>query len=260
MTPNIGGFDRWTLYQLPLQLLKTDPDQPRKHIDPEGLEELVESIKTHGVLQPILFRWGDDNNLYVVAGERRLEAARRAGLIQIPALYVEGGHEEKALVENLMREDLTAVEEAEALMRLKTAHNYTDEELSAVIGKARNTVSETLLINRLPAAIRDECRSDRQVPKRVLIDIARRRQERSMMTAYRAYREKLAKAQTGKKAASPATPAGRFVAAMDQARARLTGTDTSAWSEEELQEARGAVEALREAAEVFLNPADRSLA
>lgn len=80
------------------------------------------------------------------------------GLTTLPAIFVEGNPSEIALVENLLRQDLTSVEEAEALQRLKDEQQYSDEQLSGVIGKARTTVSDIMLINRLPVAIRDECR------------------------------------------------------------------------------------------------------
>ncbi|MDP2268177.1 MAG: hypothetical protein Q8K46_03315, partial [Deltaproteobacteria bacterium] len=101
-----------------------------------------------------------------------------------------------ALVENLLRQDLTSIEEAEALQRLKDEHKYTDEQLSGVIGKARTTISDIMLINRLPLEIRDECRGDQKIGKSVLIEIARKKQERAMTTAYNAYKAKQQKKGT----------------------------------------------------------------
>jgi len=186
-------YERGRLYSLSLNDLLADPDQPRKVIDAHALEELTASIRKHGILEPILFRRHENTNLVIVAGERRIIAARKAGLTSVPALYIDGNSSEISLIENLLRQDLTAVEEAEALQRLLDQQKYTHEQLSSVIGKARTTLSDILLINRLPQDIRDECRGDRTVSKNTLIGIARRKQERAMLTAYGVYKEKLRK-------------------------------------------------------------------
>ncbi len=185
-----AAYVKGKLYDLSLNDLLVDPNQPRKVMEARALEELAASIGKHGVLEPILFR-RHQGNLIVVAGERRIAAARKAGLRSVPALCVDGNPSEIALVENLLRQDLTAVEEAEALQRLLEQQRYTHEQLSIVIGKARTTLSDILLINRLPQEIREECRGDRTISKKTLIDIARRKQERAMLTSYRIYKEKL---------------------------------------------------------------------
>jgi ParB family chromosome partitioning protein len=176
------------LYEIPLVDLQPDPNQPRKYIDPAALEELTASIKEHKVIDPILFRV--ENGLYyIIAGERRCIAARNAGLTTIPALFTENPrYEEIALTENTIRADLTAVEEAEALDRLQKSKGYKQEDLSRIMGRSVTTISQTLSLNRLPQAIRDECRKDPAVPKRVLIEIAVKKQERSMLKAYEAYK------------------------------------------------------------------------
>jgi ParB family chromosome partitioning protein len=131
MADPTGAYEKGQFYQLELALLQADPNQPRKYLDPQALEDLAASIAQHGVLSPILFRLApagqapeahtgaSDPPLFVVAGERRCEAAKKAGLAEVPAILVEGRHGEIALVENLLRQDLTAVEEAEALDRLR---------------------------------------------------------------------------------------------------------------------------------------------
>jgi len=110
------AYEKGKLYDLPIIDLKTDPNQPRKSIDSQALEELATSIKTHGIIQPLLFRVADDSPyLLIVAGERRYNAAQQVGLLVVPGLYVEGNPSEIALIENMLRQDLTAVEEAEGL-------------------------------------------------------------------------------------------------------------------------------------------------
>ena len=210
-----AAYAQGKLYDLSLNDLLVDPDQPRKVMEAGALEELAASIGKHGVLEPILFRC-HQGNLIVVAGERRIAAARKAGLRTVPALCVDGNPSEIALVENLLRQDLTAVEEAEALQRLLEQQKYTHEQLSCVIGKARTTISDILLINRLPREIREECRGDRAISKKTLIDIARRKQERSMLSSYRTYRERLQKRQNARRGRKAAN-ADPFAAAADMA-------------------------------------------
>ena len=176
------------LYEMPLTDLQPDPNQPRKYLDPAALDELTESVKQQNVVAPILFRV-ENGIAYVIAGERRCIAARRAGLATIPALYLDSpNYEEIALIENTVRADLTAVEEAEALERLRKSRGYKQEDLARIIGKTAASISQTLSLNRLPQAILDECRKNPSIPKHVLIEIAARKQERSMTKAYEAYK------------------------------------------------------------------------
>ncbi|MCE5265535.1 MAG: ParB/RepB/Spo0J family partition protein [Deltaproteobacteria bacterium] len=183
------------LYMVPLAEVQPDPGQPRKYMDPAALDELTASVKQMGIIEPVVCRQDPATGLvYAVAGERRCAAARKAGLPAIPAIFIDGGNcAEIALVENLLRQDLNPVEEAEALQRLMDEHAYEQGQLATIIGKSQPTISETLSLNRLPREIRDECRKDPSVPKRTLIDIARKKQERSMLTQFRKYREQQAR-------------------------------------------------------------------
>lgn len=196
---NTPGFVKGQFYSVPLAELHADANQPRKYMDPQALEELSASISKHGVLEPILFRQDAGGALYVVAGERRAAAAQKAGLTHVPGILVDGNHAEIALIENLLRENLTAVEEAEALDRIMKDHGYKQEDLCGIIGKAKSTLSEILSLNRLPKEVRDECRNDPTASKNILIEIAKKKQARSMLSAYRKYKEqKLSKEQLKK--------------------------------------------------------------
>jgi len=240
-------YERGKLYEISIIDFKLDPDQPRKVIDPDALAELTASIKTHGILQPLLFRQGDQGWLYIVSGERRYRAAKELGLLTLPAMLVEGNHAEIALVENLLRQDLTAVEEAEALQRLKDDQQYTDEQLSGVIGRARTTLSDILLISRLPAEIRDEARGDRKVAKSALIEIARKKQARAMLTAWTKYKEKQAKAAAGstRQEKAPATPE-ELIDWVSKTNTKLAAIDATAWTGEEQAAFTEALAALQE--------------
>ena len=233
-------YEKGKLYNLPIGDLNPDTNQPRKFMESQALEELTASVKTYGIIQPLLFRVDAKSaDLFIVAGERRFEAAKIAGLTTVPAILVEGNASEIALVENLLRQDLTAVEEAEALQRLKDEQKYTDEQLGAIIGKARTTLNEALSLNKLPQEIRDECRGDRTITKSTLITIARKKQARAMTTAYNAYKAKqLKKLGDMMKSCPPISrkkdpndPSALFDM-LDKAITKLQSIDTTAWTEE----------------------------
>ena len=184
-------YEKGRLYTLPIGNIQPDPNQPRKYFDAEGLAELTQSIRDKGVLQPVLVRVEEGGAVFLIAGERRLKAAEAAGLTEVPALFIHDDRpQEIALIENSLRQNLTAIEEAEAAGRLVTELNYTQEQVGKVLGKKLSTVSEILSLNRLPAAIRDECRVNPACPRRVLVEIARKKQERAMLTLYEKYKAK----------------------------------------------------------------------
>ncbi len=227
-------YEKGQLYQLNLNDLQADPNQPRKYMDPQALEDLAASIAQHGVLTPILFRV-EAAVLYVVAGERRCEAAKKAGLTEVPAILVDGKTGEIALVENLLRQDLTAVEEAEALDRLMKEESYTQEQLGGIIGKARTTVTDILTLTRLPQEIRDECRGNTAVTRKTLITIARKKQARSMVTAWNKVKEKQAKEAAGSQRQTRTAPTpDAHREWVDKTNAKLAAIDTAAWTAEEM--------------------------
>ena len=141
-----------------VDLLKIKPGrfQPRSNFDNEKLEELTASIKNQGVLSPILVRELGLNEFEVIAGERRLRAAKMAGLKTIPCLIDQKEDQDaliSALIENLQREDLNPVEEARGLDRLKREFGLTQDEVASSTGKARSTVANSLRILSLPASV-----------------------------------------------------------------------------------------------------------
>jgi len=147
--------------QLPIEAVQRNASQPRKSFDEKRLEELAGSIREHGVLAPILVR-RSGAGFAIVAGERRWRAAQRAGLKEIPALLREGNDRESfemALVENLQRTDLNAMEEAEAFDALSREHALTQEQIAARVGKERSTVANAMRLLKLPADVRDLLRS-----------------------------------------------------------------------------------------------------
>jgi ParB family chromosome partitioning protein len=183
-------YEKGKLYNISVIDFRKDPNQPRKYFDPEALEELAASIRKHGILQPVLFKPAEQGWLTIVAGERRIEAAKKVGVNIIPGLMVDGSADEIALVENLQRQDLTVIEEAEALGRLVDNMKYTHEQAAGVIGKSRQAVTDILTLNNLPQEIRDDCRNNPKCLRQILIEIARKKQARSMLSLYKKYKER----------------------------------------------------------------------
>ena len=144
------------LEDIPVGNVRPNPNQPRVHFDEETLAELAASIREIGVLQPILVRPAADGVYELIAGERRWRAARRAGLAMIPAVIRmtdDLGSVERALVENLHRQDLTPLEEAAAYQQLIEDFELTHEQVASRVGKSRSAVSNTLRLMTLPASI-----------------------------------------------------------------------------------------------------------
>lgn len=133
-------------------------DQPRKYFDEEALKELADSIAMHGIIQPLLVRPLSDGGYQLIAGERRWRAARMAGLMQIPVVVKEMTDEEAmelALIENLQREDLNPIEEAEGFKLLMDTYSFTQEQAAEKVGKSRPAVANALRLLSLPQAVLD---------------------------------------------------------------------------------------------------------
>jgi ParB family chromosome partitioning protein len=159
---------------VPVSSIRRNPEQPRKFFDPERLQELATSISERGLLQPVILRRQEDGSYLLMAGERRLRAAEMAGIDSVPALIRQDDPLEVALIENLQREDLSPLEEAEALNALIERGDYTHKALADLVGKSRPYVSNTLTLVRLPPELRQQIlASDVEVSRELLIALAR---------------------------------------------------------------------------------------
>ena len=145
-----------SLAEVPTASVSPNPNQPRVHFAEEGLVELAASISEMGVLQPILVRPKDDGEYELIAGERRWRAAQRAGLTTVPAIIRttdDLSSVEQALVENLHRQDLTALEEAAAFQQLIEDFGMTHDQVAARVGKSRSAITNTIRLLGLPPAV-----------------------------------------------------------------------------------------------------------
>ncbi|WP_222183917.1 ParB/RepB/Spo0J family partition protein [Geminicoccus harenae] len=161
------------IVELDLATIDPDPEQPRRHFDPQALEELAASIEAHGLLQPILVRRAATPGRWiVVAGERRWRASGALGRGTIAAIVSDGDPLELALVENLQREQLGPFEEAAAILRLMQEKGWTQDEVGRAVGKKQNTVSALLSLARLPERIREEYPGVPGLGRSLLVELA----------------------------------------------------------------------------------------
>src|SRR2546430_8546283 len=234
-----GSFQRrqrTVLTVVPLRDVHPNPDQPRKHFDEEKLGELAASIKAHGLLQPIVVR-PTAAGLEIVAGERRFRAAQLAGLDRLPALVREVEDPlELALIQDLQREGLSPLEEAEGLPALIARHGYSHREVAELLGKSRPYVSNILALTRLPEAVEGDLQRDGGLISRELpIGVARpgdpqtalalwRRLQLGVLSVRR-FREEKAGRRPERAAVAEVLAAGRR---MNRALARLPADELSA--------------------------------
>ena len=145
-----------SISEIELSAIAANPDQPRRNFDEEALQELADSIREHGVISPITLRDNGDGSYMIIAGERRFRASKIAGLERIPA-YIRTAKDEQvmewALIENIQREDLDAIEIALAYQRLMDDYDLTQERMAERVGKKRATVANYLRLLKLPAEI-----------------------------------------------------------------------------------------------------------
>jgi ParB family chromosome partitioning protein len=212
-----AAYKKGKIYPIPLDALKPDPTQPRKHIDDSELGDLKDSIETHGLLSPIIFRVDQDNILILVSGERRYRACQALGKTHINGIFIDSEkYDEIALVDNVQREDLHPVDLAEAVKALKDRYEYTDKAVGNIIGKAHTTVSEILKLNDLSQEIRDDARKRKNLSRNVLLKVARKKKEAAQRKAYDALLASLTK--EGKEIKRPRHPAHqKAVAVSDKA-------------------------------------------
>jgi ParB family chromosome partitioning protein len=156
--PVVTGTNSRRVENVPVHMIKPNPYQPRKSFSVQGLEEMAQSIKQYGVIQPITLRRSSQDGYELIAGERRLRAAKLAGLDFIPAIIINTYEQDSAImamIENLQRENLHYLEEAKGYASLIQDHGFTQEELAEKIGKNQSTIANKLRILRLSNEVKD---------------------------------------------------------------------------------------------------------
>ena len=170
-------YKKGKIYEIDLDQLYRDIDQPRKHFDEAELESLKQSISDKGLLYPIIIRVDDTGSNIIVSGERRFKAYKALGKATIPAMLVNDDTkwDEIAVIDNIQRSSLNVVEESEALNHLVEKYGHTQEQMGNLIGKAQNTVSEILALKGLSEDIRKEARERKDLSRAALLKIAKKR-------------------------------------------------------------------------------------
>ena len=171
---NEPKYERDKVYTINVSDLIPNPQQPRQHFDEDEITALAKSIETDGLLQNITFT-RSDNQLIVISGERRLRACKLLEKSTIEGKYVEGDLRTLALIENIFRSDLTAVELSESVAALKDQKQCKADEIAKIIGKKKSTTSEILMIAKLPQEILDDARRKPEMTRERLLKIARRK-------------------------------------------------------------------------------------
>ena len=154
-----GDYDQGELQQIPLINIRPNPFQPRTEFEPEKITELMQSIKTYGLLQPVLVRKNEKGGYELVVGERRYRACKQLGWTVIPAVIKELSESAMAtvaLIENLQRENLSFLEEAAGYERLLREFNFTQEVLAQRLGKSQSTIANKLRLLKLPETVKQK--------------------------------------------------------------------------------------------------------
>jgi ParB family chromosome partitioning protein len=195
------------VHQLPIGALKPNPWQPRSRFDEADIESLAESIRSQGLMQPLVVAQDADGSYTIVAGERRWRAARRAGLDAVPVVVRhdldDRARLEMALVENLQRSDLNALEEAEAYAALQAKFKLSQEEIAGRVGKGRTTITNALRLLKLPPEVCDLLREGRLTAGQARPLLALASPEEQVALAQRAVRQELSARELERLAAAP---------------------------------------------------------
>lgn len=183
--PKITDVSLKSIIEAPIESISPNPHQPRSNFNEGKLQELADSIKKHGILQPLVVSRKDDGSYELIAGERRLEAGKIAGLTKVPVVVREVTEQNKmelALIENLQRYDLNVVEEARAYKKLQDTFALTQEEIAARVGKSRSAVANVLRLLNLPVEIQKALAEDKitEGHARTILAISNQEKQRAL--------------------------------------------------------------------------------
>jgi ParB family transcriptional regulator, chromosome partitioning protein len=212
-TPELAARGEGGIRTLPVAALKPNRWQPRSSFDDHELEALAASIRAQGLVQPLIVTLDSDGTYSIVAGERRWRAARRAGLEEVPVV-IRGDLDDRsrlelALVENLQRSDLNALEEAEAYATLQERFGLSQEEIAVRVGKGRSTITNSLRLLKLPQEVRELLRAGQLTAGQARPLLALGDRERQIALAEQAVREELSARQLEQLSAPPRQRAPR---------------------------------------------------
>ncbi|MFZ4441747.1 MAG: ParB/RepB/Spo0J family partition protein [Syntrophales bacterium] len=246
-------YTKGKLYRLKIVDLQPDPNQARRFMDPIAINELAASILKLGVMVPIQFRQDEQGALVIVSGHRRVTAAGKAGLTEIYGTYTDGDTRLQGFVDNLQREGLPPVDEAEQMAALMKEYVFNQYQLADALGKSQPDISRMMTLNNLPEDVRNACRTNPNIPKETLLEVARMKTEKSMHRKFQVYMDKAGKA--GKTAVQkPKLSKMRFlITKIDALTGELDGLPWSEWTEDDRHDLVNAVTGVRSKIDELLN-------
>ena len=249
----VTSYVKGRLYKLNIADLLPDPNQARTFMDPVALAELTASIVKMGVMVPIQFRQDDLAALIIVSGHRRVAASRKAGLTDIYGTYTDGDTRLQGFVENLQRENLTPIDEAEQMAALMKEYVFSQYQLADAIGKSQPVISKTLTLNNLPEDIRDACRTNPNIQKAVLLDVAKGKTEEAMRRKFQSYMDKAAKEGQPAGTKIKMSKERTLINQMDVMGGKLDGLPLSEWSEDDRHDFLNAMDGVRSKMDALLD-------
>ncbi len=240
------------LYKLKIADLHPDPKQAR-FMEPNALNDLAASIAKLGVLVPIQFCQDEQAALVIVSGHRRVQAAGKAGLTEINGTFTAGDTRLQGFVDNLQREGLAPVDEAEQMDALMKEYTFNQYQLAEALGKGQSTVSETLTLNNLPEDIRSAARTNVNIPKSVLLDAAKMKSDFAMRRKFQNYMAKAGKTLQPTDRKKKLSKERALLVKMDELSGKISTLPWGDWSEDDRNDLTGALTGIRDRANELLN-------
>ena len=241
----IVNYVKGKIYKLKIADLQPDPNQARTFMEPVALAELSASIQKMGVMVPIQFGLNDEGALFIVSGHRRVAASLKAGLTEIYGTFTDGDTRLQGFVENLQRENLSPIDEAEQMAALMKVYVFSQYQLADAIGKAQPLISKTMTLNKLPEDVRDACRTNPNIPKTVLLEVAKGKTEEAMRRKFQSYMDKAAKEGQPIVAKIKVSKERTLINLMDGLSGKLDGLPLSEWSEDDRHDILNAMNGVR---------------
>jgi ParB family chromosome partitioning protein len=241
------------LYRVKIADLQPDPNQARKFMDPVAINELAASIQKMGVMVPIQFCRDEQGALVIVSGHRRVTAAGKAGLTEIYGTYTDGDTRMQGFVDNLQREGLSPIDEAEQMAALMKEYVFNQYQLADALGKAQSDISRTMTLNKLPEDVRDACRTNPNIPKDTLLEVAKMKTDTSMRWKFQVYMNKAGKAGQTAVQKPKLSKQRTLITKADALTGALDGLPWSEWSEDDQNDLFNALNGAHNKIEELLN-------
>ena len=222
-------------------------------MDPVAISELAASIQKLGVMVPIQFRQDEQGALIIVSGHRRVTAAGRAGLTEIYGTFTDGDTRLQGFVENLQREGLSPVDEAEQMAALMKEYVFNQYQLADALGKSQAAVSTTITLNKLPDDIRNACRTNPNIPKTTLLEVAKMKTDESMRRKFQVYMTQAGKVGQTAVQKPKLSKQRSLITKTDALTGALDGLPWSEWSEDDRNDLVNALTGVHNKTEELLN-------